>query len=320
MQLAAKPTDPQPSQAPRLSAASILRGRIVKPPRILLYGPEGVGKTTFAADAPNPIFGASEDGTNEFDVPRIPLGNWEQALEMVDMLENDAHDYQTFAIDTADWLDWLCERFICRTSKPARQNLQDFGYGKGYDAQCDEWKRFLVRLDNLRDRRGLTVVLLAHSQVKTFDNPEGDDYGRYQLKLQKKLSEATKEWADCVLFANFDTVVFKEDEKARRGKGLKGRARFIHTERTAAFDAKNRYGLPAKLPLSWLDFDIARGARQPDEPEKIRARIAAVLPDLDEKTRKDTESSLERCGDDSIKLCKLESWIQGKIEIKKENE
>jgi hypothetical protein len=134
------------------------------------------------------------------------------------------------------------------------KNIEDVGFGKGYNAALDRWRDMLSRLDTLRDRRGMNVILLAHSWIKTFRNPEGDDFDRYELKLHAKTSGLIKEWSDAVLFAAYETLT--ATDKSKRTRGISTGARIVHTERRAAFDAKNRFELPAELPAS-----VRRGHR-----------------------------------------------------------
>jgi hypothetical protein len=165
--------------ANNMPLTTISKGKLEKPARVLLYGVEKIGKSTFAAGAPDPIFICSEDGTSELDVARFREPRyWEEARYAIDTLCREKHEHRTLVIDTLDWLEPLCWREVCR--KGSVQSIEDFGggYGKGYLAALDEWRQFLADLDDLRAKRGMGVVLLAHSWIKSFKNPEGDDFDR----------------------------------------------------------------------------------------------------------------------------------------------
>lgn len=258
----------------RMSLDAVIRGRLSKPQRIVLYGVEGIGKSTFAADAPSPIFLCSESGTEHLDVARFPAPRtWGEALEAVDSLQSE-HSFRTIAIDTLDWLEPLCWAHTCATKKSGDkrvEHIEDYGYAKGYIHALDVWRSLLGKLDILRDRRGMNVILIAHSQVSTFKSPDTEDFSRYELKLHHKASSLIKEWADAVLFAMHETLTHKQND---RTKGISTGERLIYTRRTAAYDAKNRAGLPDSLPLSWEAFATALAG---ETPETWKERISRLL-------------------------------------------
>lgn len=259
-QAAAKPqVVPRPNRMP---LTQIVSGKQKQPDRILLYGVEGVGKSTWAASAPKPIYLAAEDGTAALNVSRFPVASWQDVLDAITTLTIEKHDFQSVVIDTIDAIEPLCWQFVCEKGK--QKSIEDFGYGKGYTAALDEWRVFIAALEKLRRERGLEVILIGHSMIRTFKNPEGEDYDRYELKLNAKAGGLLKEWCDSVLFARYQTFT-NLDAKAGRTKGVSNGARIVHTQRTAAFDAKNRYSLPDGLPLSYADYRAAVEA-----PEKLR--------------------------------------------------
>lgn len=302
-----KKEEPKPATPSPLAA--ITRGIIEKPPRIVCYGVEGIGKTTFAADAPAPIFLGAEDGTAQLDVARFPEPHtWSDVFSNLESLEGEKHDFKTLVIDTADWLEPLCVAAVCAKHPEGYTTLEEFGFGKGVSFAVAEWRKLLAALDRLRDN-GMTVIVLGHSHVKTYNNPEGEDYDRYQMKLSPKVAALLREWPDAVLFANYETLVNKE--KGARAKGIRGTARFLHTERTAAYDAKNRFGLPSRIPLSWSEFEGNREASGEQVAEAL-ARIETLLEDANEKITTKARDMLKRAGKNTRKLAQLENWIQGK--------
>jgi hypothetical protein len=262
-------TSPMENRPRRMSMANVVKGLVKSPDRILLYGVEGIGKSTFAASAPKPIFIAPErDGTARIDTNRFAqTETWGDVIDGIDALTQDEHDYRTLVIDTLDAAEAMLWRFIC--TRDSKGSIEDYGYGKGYVAALDEWRVFLSRLERLRREKKMGIILIAHSWIKPFKNPEGDDFDRYQLKLHEKAGGLLKEWGDAVLFANFEILTAKENEKAR-AKGVSTGERIVHTQRTAAFDAKNRYGLPETLPLDYAAFVAAINDKTsaPDESAK----------------------------------------------------
>jgi len=278
----ARPATPAAPAPSRMTIAGISRGRLAKPRRVLAYGPEGVGKSTFGAGAPDAIFIAPEDGTAQIDVARFPEpSNWTDVLAAIALLTTGDHAFKTLVIDTLDWLEPLINAHVCLSN--GWKDIEAPGYGKGPAAALDVWRAFLRDLDILRAKRGVEIVLLAHSQTRTFRNPVSDDYDRYELKMPPKAAGLVKEWVDAVLFANYETFAAKKDGRVR---GVSTGARFLWTTHCAAFDAKNRFGLPEQIPLAWDDFDALSKAHAPEEIEKLRADIKDLLAAADSETRK----------------------------------
>jgi hypothetical protein len=260
-----------PALAPgKMSLTNRIVGRQASTLRVLLYGVEGVGKSTWAAGAPNPIFLCAEEGTHHLDVQRFPAPSmWLEVLDAIEVLRTEEHDRKTLVIDTLDWLEPLCWAHVCKES--GEKSIEGFGYGRGYTAALDAWRTLLARVDELRAVRGMHIVALAHTAIRPFKNPDHSvgDFDRYELKLHAKAAGLWKEWADCVFFAQFETYSTKT--KDGKVKGISTGARVIQTERTAAWDAKNRLSLPAELPLSWQAFsDAAKAARVAEKPEATK--------------------------------------------------
>lgn len=290
---------------PRMTLGAIAKGKRQEPISVLLYGVEGIGKSTFGADAPRPIFIDGERGTDELDVARFPTPEtWQDVRDAIRTLTADAHEFETLVIDTLDWLEPLLWRFICQ--RDGKKDVEDYGYGKGYVAALDEWRIFLAALERLRQAKRMHVVLLAHSWIKPFKNPEGDDFDRYEMKLHAKAAGLLKEWPKAVLFANYETIAAK-DTKTKRVRGVSTGARFVYTQRTAAYDAKNRYGLPESLPLSWASFYEAAVAGL--DPAALKAKAAEAAKALPADAQEKVAAALARAGDDTGKLSQLINWI-----------
>lgn len=238
-----------------MNLASVLRGKQVRPPRLVVYGAEGVGKTTFGASCPSPILLPCEDGAANVDCDKFPLiqsyGDFQAALGAV---AREEHQYQTVVIDTADWLERLVWADACR--KHGKDGIEDFGYGKGYIVVLDWWRDVLRGLDYLRDERGMAVVVLAHAKIEKFQDPESDGYDRYSLKLNKHADALVREWADAVLFATRKTRVEKVgDGPTAKTKakpvGKDGGDRVFRCTSGPAAVAKNRYGIAGEIPMTW---------------------------------------------------------------------
>lgn len=297
---------------------SVVRGKQEKPFRVLLYGREGVGKTTWASRAPRPLFIGQRGEADELDVdrPDKKIERWDQVLDVVDELRNEEHPFQSIVFDTADWLEPIIFRHVCDTpsdGKP-RKNIEDFGYGKGYKSALDDWRQLFSKLEDLEDRRGMNVIILAHAQVKTFNNPDGDNYDLFDLKLSKEASGLLKEWTKAVLFAVFETFTKKANKNDPKAKAYGEGARLVHTQPRPAWHAKSRYPLPATMALSWDDFAAYARNRAPDKPD-LRDQIGQLLKDADDVARTQGEAALGRCGDDPQKLAMLAEWLRGRVSV-----
>lgn len=231
----------------------IIKGRLKKAKKVVIYGPEGIGKSTFAAQFPDPVFIDTEGSTNDMDVSRFePATSWEMLSAQVRYVKENPSVCSTLVIDTADWAEAMCVEHIC--SKHQKDGLESFGYGNGYVYTKEEFGRFLNLLSDVVDA-GVNVVVTAHAQIRKFEQPdEMGAYDRYELKLGKKTSSQTspllKEWADMLLFANYKTLSVAVDDKGKKHKAQGGR-RVMYTSHHPCWDAKNRYGLPEELPFSY---------------------------------------------------------------------
>lgn len=289
----------------------IISGKLERPPRIILFGLDGLGKSTFAAGAPSPVFIGTEDGTAQLDVQRMPdINQWEDVIASVEELTTEAHEFRTLVIDTLDWLEPMCFNKVCRDAK--KPDIESFSYGRGYTAALDEWRVLLPLLDKLRNTKSMQIILLAHAQVRTFRNPAGDDFDRYEMKMHAKSAGLFREWADIVLFANYEIYTHKDSKDRIRGVG--DGSRIIHTEYRPAWDAKNRHGLPATLPLAWSELEQAIKRGEPVSLTQINAEITALIEQADATLQEQARGHVVRCGDDAQKLAKLADWLRAKLQ------
>ena len=235
----------------------IQTGRENKPPRIMLYGQEGVGKSTFGASAPAPIFIQTEDGLGEIDCCKFPLAqSVEDVIIELTALRDEKHNFRTIVIDSLDWLERLIFDEICKEFGVRSIEKADGGYGKGYVDALVHWRKVLALLDDLRNKRGMMVILLAHAKVERFEDPENAAYDRYSPRLHKHAASLVSEWVDTVLFATKRMRVSKDGDSRTIAApiGADGGERIIRTNGSPACIAKNRYGLPNEIPLSWDEF------------------------------------------------------------------
>lgn len=223
----------------------IVRGRQAAPAKVVMYGGEGIGKTTLASQFPDPLVLDTEDGTNQLDVARVVVGDWQTMRTAVAALQVDRQGFSTLVVDSIDWAERLLVEQVCKDNN--KDSVEAFPFGKGWVMVAEQMGKFLDSLDGLV-AAGMNVVLVGHSTVKRVSPPEmTEGYDRHELKLSKQVSPLVKEWADAVIFLNYRTRVVEGTDG--RSKAVGGKERFMFAERCAAFDAKNRYGLPAEMPM-----------------------------------------------------------------------
>ena len=226
---------------------NITKGKQRRPQRLVVYTPEGFGKSTLGSQFPNPLFlDLEKGGTDHLDVARVTVENYTEAKEAVAHVTSNPGQFGTLVVDTADWLEKRISAHVCKQHK--QDSIEGFGYGKGYTYLAEEFQRFLLSLDGVISS-GVNVLVLAHSHVKPFTPPDAaQGYDRYELKMSKQTAPLLKEWADALLFGNFHTRV--QDRQQGKARGVGGTERVLHTEHSAAWDAKNRFGLAAKVPFT----------------------------------------------------------------------
>jgi hypothetical protein len=260
------------------------------PLRIALYGLEGIGKSSWAAGAPKPLFFDLERGMGQLVGLDVPVTMPASFKEFLDGINNfPANEYKTAVIDSADALEDLIARGIC--AEKGWDSIEDPGYGKGYSMVTERFVHALEAMDKLIEK-GVQIIVTAHSLVRNFQNPAGADYSRYELTLFKGSSQPgpgpiLKGWCDALLFACYsDTAKLEKrdqgssEEVLKKGKGITGQ-RVIKTRHEAAWDAKNRLGLPPELPLNYADFAKAIGAAgqagSVTQPDQSKPAVAAAV-------------------------------------------
>jgi hypothetical protein len=240
-----------------ISLANIHEAAATLPPRVLVHGQEGVGKTTLAAKFPHAVFLQTEDGTpaglklSTFGL----LSSYADVREALAALGNEKHDYRTIVIDSVDKLEGLIWADVCSTNKWS--SIEAAGYGKGYVVADGWWRDLLAALDWLRRERDMAIVLLAHSAVETVNDPRAPAYTSYQLRVHKRARGLIQDEMDAIAFLAADVHVVTEEAgfNKKRSRAEGGATRWLHFEGRPAFVAKSRFELPARILCS-KDFDV----------------------------------------------------------------
>ena len=271
---------------------AIIKGITNQPKKVVIYGPEGIGKSTFASKFPNPVFIDAEGSTKYMDVERFEsTETWADVFSQID--EAVKEGYKTIVVDTADWAEMLCIKEVCRAK--AVNGIEDIGYGKGYVYVQEEFKRLLDKLEECT-KKGVNAVLTAHAQMRKFEQPdEMGAYDRWEMKLSKKAAPMVKEWADMLLFANYQTLVI-QDEKTK-SKKAQGGQRVMYATHHPCWDAKNRFGLPDKMDFDYNAIKkVIEGSPKseskkketskeaPKEAPKLTPQEEAFIPKADDPT------------------------------------
>lgn len=292
----------------RVTLEGVVTGRTVMPPRLVIYGTEGAGKTSLGAETPNPIFLGVEDGTGLIDVPRFHLPDdvrLDDLRDAVAELTEKPHDRKTLVIDSLDWIEPIVWADLCRDEKVDSIEKVGKGYGKGYKAAYERQRAFLQDIERLRVKRGMMIVALAHAQVKTFLNPAGDDYDRYSPKLHKDPNAMWCEWADLVGFLDQETLVI-EDDDSKRTKGIATGKRILNVVHAGGWYAKNRYNMPPAILMErgrmWEAIDAAMRAGIRKDPLALTALIIAACSIAGEEARQEITAGIEWAGKDPVRL------------------
>lgn len=235
-----------------MSLSLITKNEKIKPPKIIIYGGAGIGKTTFAAKAPNPIFLCTEDGLGLNKVDMFPLitNLRDINLYLASLIDED-NDYKTVVIDSIDWLDECIRKEVLATT-----DKKDLTYGNDQKLFRDVWGKTLGLLSRLNNEKNMLVILIAHHQLKRYDSPLNESYDRHIPKLNQKCGEFIMEWCDAIFFATPEIRTISEDKGfgAKTIKGVSSGQITMHTRLNAGFIAKNRWGLPAEMPFDFMCF------------------------------------------------------------------
>ena len=256
----------------------ITKGKRARAQKVVVYGPEGIGKSTFAAQFPEPLFIDTEGSTDNMDVSRLDKpSSYTMLKNEIAWVKANPTVCKTLVIDTIDWAESLVIADVC--AQHGKKGIEDFGWGNGYTYTKEEMGRLLNQLGELVDL-GINVVLTAHAQMRKFEQPdEMGSYDRWELKLGKKTSSQTaplvKEWADMVLFANYKTVVMTADNGKKKATGGQ---RVLYTQHHPAWDAKNRHGLPEEMPFDYAGIAHIFNQAQPQPTPQLQQTAPEPAP------------------------------------------
>lgn len=280
----------QPANVKRFSMSDITSAGSDLPNRYGMHAVEGFGKTSLATHAPKPIFMQSRGETGlETLIESGQVGptahfpaceTWEDARAQIRFLIEGEHQFKTLVIDTVNGMERLMHEYVCIRDFGGDWGDKGFGgYMRGYEVSLAEWRLFLNELDELRAVKKMTIFILAHTRVKTFKSPDTADYDRYMPDMHEKTWGLTHKWLDAVLFGNFEVIVQqgRNGDVTKKGKGTAGNVRILYTQRTAAYDAKNRLGLPEEIEMGnsategWNN--LMRAIRESKSKQEVTANV-----------------------------------------------
>jgi|ERR1700678_1518958 len=252
----------------------------IRPPKIIIYGKSKIGKSTFASQAPNPIVLDLENGMESINVVKHKVKTFTQVMEFMRALYSQEHDYKYLVVDSIDWLERIMVEQLCSSHQAKTLNdrsCKAFGYGAGERLLLNMWNQFVFALDCLHQEKNMGIILIAHNQIKKFDDPLTESYDQHSIKLEKRSGERLKEWVDCILFATLKVKIEEEKkgfgEVINRGKDM---GRIIYTEGRPSFEAGNRFNLPPEIECSWKSFY--------NHFNKYHESLKKLSIDLNEKT------------------------------------
>jgi hypothetical protein len=268
----------------------IRKGTIKRPPRVLIYGFDGIGKTGFAAGAPEPLFLDANRGSHNYDVQRVDIADWGDMQEWLLAVENGTAACKTLVLDSITDLEAMSHEFLF---KGGTVTDHKGGYGKGDDAVTVEWRKVISQLERIWFR-GIAIVVVAHARVKKFEDPTSSvasgGYERFEVGCRPQLAAPLRQWMDYVFFAREEVVIATDKNKGSRATTTG--ARYCHTRRCPAFDAKARgtFLFPERILLSWRAFEeaVEADSKREDRIASLRKEIDSMLAELadGELTRK----------------------------------
>jgi len=235
-----------------MKLSDIVKGQKMEPPRITIYGGAGVGKSTFAASAPTPIFLSTENGVGVIGPDRFDeIKTYDEIINAISTLVNEEHKYKTVVIDSMDWLEPIVWQKVCDVHN--FKSIEDPGYGRGFQFATEIWRDVLAKLEVLRKSKKMAVIMIAHSAIRKYEAPDQDGYDRFELKLHKKASDLISEHSDIIGYADYRTAIKETDAGfgRTRTRAVGTGERVLRTGARPAYVAKSRYPIPEELPLEW---------------------------------------------------------------------
>jgi hypothetical protein len=265
-----------------------------KPPRVLIYGEPGCGKTTFASKSESPLFISQEGGADQLNVDELQgISTWETLKKGLHDVLTQPHDFKTLVLDSADWIEKLAHQAIIGTSGKDIIRANG-GYGAGFRDSERMHKELIDMLSSIREKRNMGIVVTAHAHVKPVKDPSMmQDYDAFEIKTHELVSSLWREWVDALLFVRFRTFV-KESESSK-ARALSDGTRVMFTVKQPSFQAKNRYGLPPEMPFgfdAWDEF-IKYATTGSEKQDSVLAEIHGLMENIkDEALLAKVKSSL----------------------------
>ncbi len=284
------------------------------PIRAVIFGADGVGKSTLCAGAPDAVFICGEDGLDNIDARAVDTPkSWSDVIASVDALSEDER-CKSLVVDSLDWIEPLAWDHVCALGDEKgrkMKNIEAFGYGKGYVAALNEWRGLLAALARA-GKHGKNVLLIAHAHRKVVKNPSGEDFEQWQIKLHEKAAGLIREWVHIVGFAELDIATVTDKDDGGRTKGVWTGKRILRCNPAAGYQGKTRLTLPAKIPLDWRAFAAAVAAGKPPSVEALQATLNAKLTELgDDAVAKGCVTFLEGRGASLASLSEAISTVDG---------
>lgn len=281
----------------------VSKGKIKKPHLVLVYGPEGMGKSTFGADAPDALFIGAESGSSNLDTSRVEdIKTHEDVVKSIDYLLNNVTEYKSVVLDSLDWLEPLfCAHLLKKHNVTVLEEIGG-GFGKYKGILIGEWRMFIDKLTQLRDVKKMNVVLIAHSHLKAFNDPNAlQPYDRHSLKLSEAASALFREYVDVVLFFNKESHT-KKEKNMTKARAFSDDQIYAYTTKTVSHDAKNRFGLPPKiklnLPHPFADFEALVKGSSTTELANLKLEITEKVLDVTDKALlPKIEEAIKNAGD-----------------------
>ena len=260
----------------------VVSGRRFKPPRIIVYGPEKIGKTTFLAEMPRPIIIQTEDGADNIDCDRLPkCETYSELMMYLEGLLKEEHKYKTIGLDSLDWAEKLI--FTRVAEDEGKDDIEKIGYARGYKLALKYWADVLAMIDRVMNERNMAFCGICHSSIKEFHNPDGENWDQFNLNLHKNSVETVKQWADAIMFCNYKVFTKTTGEGfAKEVKAISGgpAPRVMYANARPAFVAGNRYGLPDEIPMIQGEtWNTIQGHLAKNQPKKA----ATVKPKAESK-------------------------------------
>ena len=301
----------------RLSLAGVKRGRLDVAQRVLGFGAEKVGKSTWASGAPGAVFLCPENGTAHLDIERLPTPEtWSEVFEVLALVERGDPKWKTIVIDPVNWLEDLAWAHLVEgpgrpVTEQTRDKIEKYGggYKKGYEAAAGLWRQLVKDLEANHYAKGRNVVFLAHSYVKNFKDPSGVEYERYEVQMHQKAAGLLKQWVDDILFFRHEVLA-----KAEGGKtvAVATGVHVVHTQWSKAWDAGNRSSLPEELPMSWGAYwDAVLSGR--NRTDGLKKQIAVLIEQCEPAIAKRATAAVAGANGNVDRLTEIANGLQHRI-------